>query len=76
MLVVALALVVALVVVSLAFAGVVRSLIRQHARREDLLVNQVCALSGRPWQPAPASERHERPEPVEELVDPSHWVEL
>lgn len=29
---------------------------REHARREDLLVNQVCALAGRPWQSPPADE--------------------
>lgn len=27
---------------------------REHSRREDLLVNQVCALAGHPWLPPPA----------------------
>lgn len=38
------------------FAGLVRSLVRQHGRREDLLLNQMCNLAGKPWQPAPAAE--------------------
>ncbi len=29
---------------------------REHARREDLLVNQLCSLAGRPWLPPPASD--------------------
>ncbi len=29
---------------------------REHARREDLLVNQLCSLAGRPWLPSPASD--------------------
>lgn len=51
------------------FAGLVRSLTRSHARREDLLLNQMLNLAGKPWQPAPASES---PEPVE--VEPRFWT--
>jgi len=56
MLYVALFLIAALVAVVVAFAGIVRSLIRQHARERDLLVNQILHLSGRTWTPPPADE--------------------
>jgi hypothetical protein len=46
----------------LSFASVLRSLVRQHARERDLLINQVCALAGKPWQPPPARE-WKQPEP-------------
>ena len=58
-----------LLVVVTVFAGIVRSLIRQHARREDLLLNQMCNLAGKPWQSAPANER-EQQEPAE----PRYWT--
>jgi hypothetical protein len=29
---------------------------RQHARREDLLLNQLLHLTGHTWQPSPADE--------------------
>lgn len=45
------------------FAAVIRSLTRQQARERDLLINQMCSLAGRPWQPAPA-----RGDPVPEPV--------
>jgi len=50
---VALASVVALAVVSLAFAGLLRSLIRSHARERDLMVDKIMHLSGRTWTPPP-----------------------
>lgn len=61
MLYVALAEAAVLAVVCVTFAGLLRAQIRQAARREDLLVNQLCNLAGRPWQdpphvPAPALE--------------------
>ncbi len=62
MIYVALAEAAALTVVVVAFTGLLRSQSRAHARREDLLVNQVCSLAGRPWQPPPA----QRDEPVED----------
>lgn len=37
------------------FGNLLRIERRQSARREDLLINQVCNLAGRPWQQAPAS---------------------
>jgi len=61
MLYVALASIAALVVVTISFAGVIRWGIRQQARERELLVNQLCALSGRPWQEPPAW--HPTPEP-------------
>ena len=56
MLYVALAEAVVLFVVCAVGASLVRSLIRQHARREDLLLNQMLNLAGKPWQPAPSDE--------------------
>lgn len=53
---------VALIATALAFTSVLRWQIRQSARREDMLVNQICALAGRPWQEPPAW----RGEPVAE----------
>lgn len=35
-------------------AGLLRSQQRAAARREDLLLNQLLNLAGKPWQPAPA----------------------
>lgn len=49
-------------------AGLVRSLIRQHARERQLLIDQVCHLSGRAWTPPPANT-FEPPEPPA-LPDP------
>lgn len=60
MTVVALTLIVALVVLAAVFAGVVARMQRAHARREDLLVNQICHLAGRDWHPAPADELEQR----------------
>jgi len=40
---------------------------RQHARERQLLVNQVCALAGRPWLTPPADE------PAELFEPPSPW---
>ncbi len=37
-------------------ASQLRSMQRAHARREDLLLNQLLHVAGRPWQPAPATE--------------------
>lgn len=57
MLYVALASLIALAGTVVVFAGLLRSQARAHARREDLLVNQLCALAGRPWQAPPADDR-------------------
>ena len=37
-----------------------RSQNRAHARREDLLLNQMLHTAGKPWQPAPADDRSPR----------------
>lgn len=57
MLYVALAEAALLLAVVTVFAGVVRSLIRQHARERDLLLNQMLNLAGKPWQPSPATDQ-------------------
>lgn len=62
-------------VVAVAFAQVIRSLVRQQARERDLLVNQMCSLAGRPWQPAPSHVVHDRPEPDLSFVSPEQWPE-
>lgn len=67
MLYVALAEAAALIVTALAFTSVLRWHIRQAARREDLLVNQLCALVDRPWL-EPPSRRPSEPEPEPELA--------
>jgi hypothetical protein len=56
MLYIALAEAALLLVVIATFASLIRSLTRAHARREDLLLNQMCNLAGKPWQPAPSTE--------------------
>jgi hypothetical protein len=52
-----------LAVVVVAFAGLLRSILRQQARERDLLLNQIMHLSGRTWTPPPAAangdEKHE-----------------
>lgn len=69
MIFVALAEAAALTVIVLVFASLFRSQQRAHARREDLLLNQMLNLAGKPWQPAPATER---PEPEER--EPRFWT--
>ena len=44
----------AVVATTLTFAQVVRSLIREHARERNLMLNQLLHLAGRTWQPPPA----------------------
>jgi hypothetical protein len=45
---------VALVAIVVAFAGILARSQRAHARREDLLINQLLHAAGKTWQPAPA----------------------
>ena len=47
-------LVVALCVVTIAFTGILRWTIRQHARERERLVDQLCHLSGRTWNDPPS----------------------
>lgn len=66
---VALVLVVGLLAVGfVSLANLLRWQIRQAARREHLLVNQICALSGKPWDPPPAWEEEEREDESEVLI--------
>lgn len=62
MIVVAIVEAVAIVATVVTFAGVVRSLIRQHARERDLLINQLLHAAGNAWQPPPAAEKPARDE--------------
>lgn len=55
MLFVALAEAAVLVILIVSFAGLLRSQQRAHARREDLLMNQMLNLAGKPWQTSPAA---------------------
>ncbi len=61
---------VAIIATALSFAGVVRWLVRQQARERDLLVNQLCALAGRPWREPPAWHPEEREEPLSLVTIP------
>lgn len=45
-----------LVLTVLAFTNLLRGQQRAHARREDLLVNQLLHAAGKTWQPSPESE--------------------
>lgn len=56
MLYVALSSLVVLALVIALYSGTLRSQSRAHARREDLLLNQLLNLAGKPWQPAPAEK--------------------
>jgi hypothetical protein len=62
MLYVALSSIAALVVVTISFAGVVRWGLRQQARERERLVDQLCYLTGRPWNDPPSREPDPEPE--------------
>lgn len=47
------------------FAGLIRSLIRQHARERDAITDKLLHLAGRTWRPPPALS----PLPADELTD-------
>jgi hypothetical protein len=47
---------VALVALTMVFAGLVRSLIRQQARERDMLLDKLMHLAGRTWTPPPTAE--------------------
>lgn len=46
----------ALLVLVSAFSGILRSVLRSHARREDALIDRLLHTAGNPWTPAPADE--------------------
>ena len=62
MLYVALANAAALVVVTITLASILRWNVRQHARERERLVDQLCHLTGRPWNDAPAARPTVEPE--------------
>jgi hypothetical protein len=68
--IVAVAAIVALVAAVAAFTGVIARMQRAHARREDLLINQLLHAVQRPWLPAPAETagRGGRQSPEDELA--------
>ena len=60
------------IVQALAFSAILARQSRAHARREDLLLNQLLHAVGKPWQEAPAEHR---PAPAQE-TEPSHRYTL
>lgn len=53
----------AVFVTSLLIMGaILDGVLRRQARERDRLINQICHLAGKPWQPAPAD--------VEAVVEP------
>lgn len=60
---------VALVLVVLIDAGIVRSLIRQHARHTDLLLDKMMHLAGKTWTPPPSAEPPAVEDELETLLD-------
>jgi hypothetical protein len=73
MLIVSLALVAVIVLLATVFAGALGRMQHAHARREDLLVNQILHLSGRTWTPPPADE-WAAPADGEPLVREYDWT--
>lgn len=71
MTIVAVALAAVLVVAIGSFGQLLRWQQRAHARREDLLLNQLLNLAGKPWLPAPADEP-KPPVPVREPEAPRY----
>jgi hypothetical protein len=59
---VALAEAVALVALTMVFAGLVRSMVRQQARERELILDKLMHLAGRTWTPPPASEPESEPD--------------
>lgn len=55
MTIVALALVAAFALSVLGLAGVLRSLVRAHARERDLLIDKLMHLAGKTWREPPAT---------------------
>lgn len=69
MLYVALAQAAAIAVVAVTFAALLRSRDRAHARKEDLLLNQLLHAIDKPWQEAPAVAVHRHAADVEQPRD-------
>jgi hypothetical protein len=64
----------ALGVVTAAFVGVLKSLVRSHARERDLLINQLLHSVGRDWQPAPAEEHRRASRAEARGFTPPSWT--
>lgn len=73
MTVVALALIVLLAITVFGFTELLRSQQRAHARREDLLTNQLMHLAGKAWTPPPA-EAWTAPQSGEPLITELDWT--
>lgn len=73
---VSLAAIAVLLAVIVALVGLLRSQQRAHARREDLLVNQLLHAVGRDWQPAPADAPRDRDKPatVHVIASPEQYL--
>lgn len=57
MTIVAAVLAASLIICVVCFAQLLRAQQRAHARREDLILNQLLHATGHTWQPPPAEER-------------------
>lgn len=56
-------------VVAFSSAGLTRSLVRQHGRERDLMLDRIMHLAGRTWTPPPAEEwQPEQPDEQERYV--------
>lgn len=47
----------------LILGAILDGVLRRQARERDRLINQICHLSGKPWQPAPADSQPEVEDP-------------
>lgn len=61
------------VVFFLGASNLIRSLIRQHARERELLLNQIMHLSGKTWTPPPAHEPAPAPTPRSTIRSPEQY---
>lgn len=76
MLYVTLSLLIVFALVSACYASTIRSQSRAHARREDLLLNQLLNLAGKPWLPPPADVEPQPQKTWEELLEASRYNEF
>jgi hypothetical protein len=60
-------------ITAVVLGNLLRIVIRQGARERELLVNQICHLSNKPWQEAPAYEEHELVESSLSSVPPEQY---
>jgi hypothetical protein len=74
MVLVALAEAAVIVLIVGAFLRALASQQRSHARREDLLVNQLLHSVGRDWQPSPADEHRRASRAEDRGFTPPSWT--